>query len=465
MPDFEYDETTGLVMRFERMMAEDRQEFFDIDELEIIIDYYYASEEYKMALRVAEYGSLNYPDSEIFPIRKAQIYMDMGRIDESRRVLKKAVRIDPDNPDVLFLHAEIHSKTGNHQLAIQYLKKLTSLYPEDNEALSFLASEYMAVSNYQQAILIYNQLICDYPDDPFALHNMVTCYEETGNLEEAINILHRVIDSAPYNEVAWHNLGNMYAKSGDFEKAIWAYDYAIIIDENYIAPYYDLGYMYEITGNFEKAIEVYNAALEIDLFTSHSYLCLGRCYEAVGLNKKAHFCYSKALKEDENNAAIHAALIKFYAQKSDNPHALLRHIKKLLELEPDTDNMLLAAKILFIHRFDIQAMELANELLTHQKFDKELILYYARVLIATDQTRLAIKILKIAATLLSDDLHIRIVLASVYTLNGNFHSADQHFRKIQKISSITLENIVELFERYLETDDLSQWIFSLDVKQ
>lgn len=463
MPDFEYDETTSLVMRFERMLAEDRQEYFDIDELEIIIDYYYASEELKKALKVADYGAAYYPGSEVFPIRKAQIYMDLGRIDESRRVLKKAAEIDPDNPDVLYLHAEIHSKTGNHQLAIQYLKKLIYLYPEDTEALSFLASEYMAVSNYQQAIVIYRQLIEEFPEDHFVLHNLVTCYDETGNQEEAIKLLNTVIDKVPYNEVAWHNLGNMYAKTGNYEKAIWAYEYSILIDENYIAPYYDLGYTYEIVGNYQKAIEIYNAALEIDIFTAHSYLCLGRCYEALNLNKKALYCYKKALEEDESNPAVHAALIKFYTQKDYHPKAVLKHIKRLLQLEPDAESKLMAAKILFAHRFDVEAMELTLDLMAEQKYDKELMLYYTRVLLGTNRLKMAIKILRFMSKLLPEDVHIRILLSAVYLINDNIASANIHFRKVRKLTSITLDDLVIFFESFLNTDDLSEWMYEVNL--
>lgn len=458
MPDFEFDETTDLVMRFERMMAEDRQEFFDPEELEIIIDYYFASEEYRKALTVADYGIQFYPDLPDFYIRKAQVYLEQSRIDESRKMLKEAQKIAPDNPDVLYLQADIHSKTRNHHLAIQYLKKLVLLYPEDTEALSFLATELMEVRNYAPAIDILKNLLEENPDDPFLLHNLITCFEETNKTDEAIDLLLKVIDLSPYNEVAWHNLGNLYLRKGNFEKAIWAYEYAILIDENYIAPYYDLGFTYETIGNYQKAIEIYNEALDIDIFTSHSYMCLGRCYEALNQYKKALFYFEKAYEEDRHNPDVLTSLVRLYDRIGKDENQLIEYITRLLQLDTDFSGTLLAAKILFKRGYYQDGMALASELLENHQVNKELILYYIKVLITQDEVKSALKILKVAVELYQDDLHLRIILASIYMLKGNFYTATTHIRKINKIKKFDSEDLIHIFSRYMDTDDMSEWI-------
>lgn len=458
MPDFEFDETTDLVMRFEKMMAEDREEFFDTEELEIIIDYYFASEEFRKALAVADYGIRIYPGMPDFYIRKAQLYLDQSRIDESRKMLKEAQKIAPENPDVLYLQADIHSKTRNHHLAIQYLKKLVSLYPEDTDALSFLAAELMEIKNYYTAIEILKNLLEENPEDPFLLHNLITCFEETHKTDEAIELLTKVIDLSPYNEVAWHNLGNLYLKKGNFEKAIWAYEYAILIDENYIAPYYDLGYTYEITGNYQKAIDIYNEALGIDIFTSHSYMCLGRCYEALHQFKKALFYLEKAYEEDRTNPDILASLVRLYDLTGKDENVLIDYITRLLELDTDFSGTLLAARILFKRGYYQDGMELATDLLENHQIDKEIILYYIKVLVTQGEVKSALRILKVAVELYRDDLHLRIILASLYTLQGNFYTATTHIKKINKIRTFDSEDLIHIFSRYMETDDMSEWI-------
>ena len=64
------------VKRFEDMIAQDAQYFFDVDEFEIIVDHYVNECNYRRALRALRFATSQHPCSSELLIRKAQILAD-----------------------------------------------------------------------------------------------------------------------------------------------------------------------------------------------------------------------------------------------------------------------------------------------------------------------------------------------------------------------------------------------------
>ena len=74
--DFEENEHKGakyliqLVDRYEQMLADETQYFFDAEELEDIVEYYIEKNNTKKSLQAIEFAIGQYPFSTIFSIKK-----------------------------------------------------------------------------------------------------------------------------------------------------------------------------------------------------------------------------------------------------------------------------------------------------------------------------------------------------------------------------------------------------------
>ncbi|MCD4745049.1 MAG: hypothetical protein K8R58_01995 [Bacteroidales bacterium] len=62
----------SLVKRFEEMLKKNEQYFFDVDEFEIIIDYYFEKENLKRTDEAIQYAIAQYPNNTTFLLKKAQ---------------------------------------------------------------------------------------------------------------------------------------------------------------------------------------------------------------------------------------------------------------------------------------------------------------------------------------------------------------------------------------------------------
>ena len=91
--DFGENENKGaqylliLVDRFEEMINNNKQYFFDAEELEEIIDYYFEKNNSKSALSANEFAKGKYPFSTVFFLRKAQIYAATNQSQKALEIL------------------------------------------------------------------------------------------------------------------------------------------------------------------------------------------------------------------------------------------------------------------------------------------------------------------------------------------------------------------------------------------
>jgi predicted Zn-dependent protease len=101
--DFFSDEYNELVNRYEDMIKNKRQYFFDVYEFETIIDYYIETDKANNALSVVKYASKQHPGSIAIQLKKAQVYIDKGFAAQALRIIKGIEKIETTNPEIFLL--------------------------------------------------------------------------------------------------------------------------------------------------------------------------------------------------------------------------------------------------------------------------------------------------------------------------------------------------------------------------
>lgn len=201
-------------------------------------------------LRIAGVGSPRLGGSEELK-RSAFSHLQSGRWAEAETFYKRALTIEPSDPDVVHFLGIIAYRTGRYDLAITRLTEATRLAPGYAEAHNNLG------------ILLLEQR----------------------KFDEAISRFERAVNLKPNYAAAYANLGNAVRKVGRPRDAIALYRRAIQLNHNYKEAHYWLAAALLSRGDLAAVMDVCDDCLRLDPLCQHAL-----AYQAVaqyGSNKKA----------------------------------------------------------------------------------------------------------------------------------------------------------------------------------
>jgi tetratricopeptide (TPR) repeat protein len=303
--EFEFDFTEDpklSVERYEEMIRNKDQYFFDAQAFENIVDYYMDKNDPIKALQVIEYAVAQHPYAAIFQIKKAQLHIFTNEINLAFKSLEKAELLEPSDADIYMIRGNIFESLDRHDDALENLKKALELAEQKDEVLMQIAFVYQNMGDYEEAIVYLKLCLENNMENQDALYELAFCYDVLEKQEESIQFYEQYINTEPYSFAAWYNLGNAFHKLSLFEKAIDAYDYAILIKDSFASAYFNKGNALVQLDRYEEAIEVYRQTFEYEQPNGDTYCAIGECYEKLEKMDEARSFYKKAVKMDPNLA-------------------------------------------------------------------------------------------------------------------------------------------------------------------
>jgi len=358
------EEISDLVEKFEQKLKFNQNFFFDVEEYELLIDYYIDNENIPYTNQLIQHAVSQHPDSIGILLKKAQLYAYADNTEKALELLAKLEGMDPDNSDVFFTKGAIYSQLKRYEKAIEEYHKAISRAEELDEVYINIAFEYENLGNYNKAIEYLRKALEIAPDNEMVLYELAMSYEFAQLTDESIHFFIDYLNENPYSYVAWVNLGTAYNSQGLNEKAIEAFDYAIAIDDLNSSAYYSKAATYIGMEEYVKAIEIYNEILVIDTNFAIPYYYIGECYEKMEDFNAAIDYHSRSIKHDEffSDAWLGRG-ISFYELKKVAQS--IHDIRKAISLnEENTEYQLILAEIL--HK---EKMEGATEI--YQKVLKD----------------------------------------------------------------------------------------------
>jgi tetratricopeptide (TPR) repeat protein len=236
MNDKEFEES---LRRFENMINNGENSFFDADELEEIIEYYMQWLNHDIARKAIDYGVAHFPYSTVLKIKKAQYLSTQHFTHEALNLLNEVEQIEQNNFDLYMTRGYIYSQIGLGEQAIENFKKAIPLAEFKDEVYVALGIEFLNEDKPDDALFYFKKAIKSNPKNETALNEISLCFDLTGKSEESISFFTNYIENNPYSYYAWFNLGLAYGRVGLFEKAIDAYDYSIAINEQFSSAYFN----------------------------------------------------------------------------------------------------------------------------------------------------------------------------------------------------------------------------------
>ena len=323
-------ESSELVERYERYLSGGAPGYFDVDEMERIVEYYLSYGRTKDSLRAVELGKRLHPTSGVLDMKRAKIYLATGDTNKALRILSNLV--EDSDPEITFLKIEALSKLDRNLEAYELAKELVDDENDDLDILCIdLAMIFMGEGKFEYALELLKAGDNHNPKNIDLLFDMAFCQEQKVMLPEAIQTYNRIIQLDSFVSEAWFNLGQVYFLLNQYENAIEAYDYALVINEKDNISLIQKGHSHFQLGQWQLAINIYLEYLHTTSDKWQVWLFIAECFEKMENFAKALYYYKLSYKEMEDNyeAIVGIAICLL---EMDQFQESLEYINKSLEI-------------------------------------------------------------------------------------------------------------------------------------
>lgn len=454
----ENKETKLLVQRYERMLRKNEQHFFDVIELESIIDYYLEDYKIKKASQAVDFALNIHPNSIEIQIKQAQVLFDVGDYKKAHKLLLKLEKIETTNTDVFLLLGNTNVILEDYKNAHKYFELALKFCEDDEiEILLAIAITLEQTNRYTDAISYLNKAYkLDRSYMP-VIYEMAFCYDKMGDNENSIKFYKRYIDQEPFSRDAWYNLGLVYNKINKYGEAIDAYDFAIAIDDKFATAYFNKANTLANSEIYIEAISVYKEYLNIIGDVAEAYFYIAECYERLEEYDLAIEYYLNTLKFDKKFAdAIFGIGYIHYSQ--NNYSESQKYIKKAIKADDTNPEywfyLGLVNSKLNMERSSISAFKKASEL---DPFDKDIWLSYSELYFNNKKFDDAINIIKKAVTF-DNNAQLNYRLAAYYYSKEDIGMAIDKFETGLSLDFNEQSNFFELCPKAKDNKDISDLI-------
>lgn len=333
------DEVRDLVLDFENTVLKGKTQFFDVDELEIIIDYYFEVNDQQPLERAVAYAEELYPNSTPIRLRRAHLMISHEQYAQALQVLNRMRQAEPDNTDVAYSLGVANGAVGESEKAIEYFKEAARDGWMLGRVYSNMAEEYYKLKDFDAALNFYRKAMESDSFDDVTIYNYYDVSYETGRIEQAIDFLGSFVKTNPYNKEAWYCLGCANRDMQLYEKAVDAFEFAIAIDKSYAEAYVALSQTQDYMGNTSEAVTTMLRVLDFSTDRAKVYRTIGNLYARESNFDTAMAYFKKATDENPHDAEAYASLALCYMETGDKATAVSK-VKRALMLaasEPSPD--------------------------------------------------------------------------------------------------------------------------------
>jgi tetratricopeptide (TPR) repeat protein len=450
--NFEEEDFEEAIARFKKMSEENASVYFDVAEIEGIVDHFLEDGRIDMAKLAVETGLMLHPSSVSIKIRQAQTLMSEGKLEECLDLLDVIEKIETNEPDLYLTKGGALNFLGDVEKAVEAFEKAISMPLDDaDETLYNIGISFGQSGETDLAIKYLEKAHQANPKNEIVLYELGYYCDKNSQFEDSIDYYNKYLDIDPFNHSVWYNLGITYNRMGLFDEAINAYDYSLAINENFLHALFNKANALANNEKYDQAIESYLEYLGMDQTNDDAYCYLAECYLNTEKYTDALTNYQKAIKLNQSNASAWygCGLIKWSEGELEQSAAFF---KKAIKLEEDNaDFWAMNAKVL-AELNEIRDAIKSFDMTT--KLDPENIenwLSYSEMFYDSGDLDRAIEVLKTANKFNKHDADLNYRLTAYLLEKKEELEAVCHFEKALKID-YSKQN--ELFEFYPEASKI-----------
>lgn len=252
----------------------------------------------------------------------AEAAMATGEFDAALVALKQAARAEPDQPDPLWMLAELYDRRlGLADQAVAAYTKFQQQFPGDPRVLT--ADERLRLLDAGAAAVAPP---AGAPEAPGAVEPA-----SAGRKLQFRRPARR--DEAAALEA--YNRGVRYQSQGDLERAVFDYTRAIETDDRFALAYYNLATVFEQQGDPDRAADAYAYALDLRPEMTNARFNLALLHYNARRPDQALAQLRELVAASPNYAPAYNLLGLLESQDPGQHAAARRHYRAFLDLAPD----------------------------------------------------------------------------------------------------------------------------------
>lgn len=202
--------------------------------------------------------------------QRADVFLELGRINEALLDWGRAVNLDDDNPDYMVRLGETYLRNGNTGKCYEWLQKALELRPNDKEILLKLGETAYYSGDWDRALDHLTRVTEKDANNRTALFMKSAVYLEKRDTAAAVVLLDKVCGLYPDYAPSFEMLGTLYASRHN-PLTLEYYETALRLDPDNSNIRYNIAMYYQELGQFEKAEEIYKEMLDRDENNPHAW--------------------------------------------------------------------------------------------------------------------------------------------------------------------------------------------------
>ena len=277
---------------------------------------------------------------------------EMGNFAAAFDLLRHALDINPNAPEVYYEIAGYYIDMQNGKAARYYFEKAAELAPDNPAYLEKLGQFYISQANYEQALTTYERLYANNKTREDVLQILYQLYGSQNNYKKMIEVIERMEMLLGSSEQLSLTKMQIFEQMGDKRKA--QAELMRLVQKNPL----DLNYR----------------------------IMLGNWFFQNNKKKEAFKEYQTVLKEDPSNAAAQLSLLDYY-RDAKNEKVVEELTQKLLEskkTEKETKMVLLRQVIIDNQQSDakdsLEVIKLFDRVLSYPQEDADIVMMKAAYL-------------------------------------------------------------------------------------
>jgi superkiller protein 3 len=308
-----------------------------------------------------------------------------------------------------------------------------NIVPEFIPAQMGLARLLMRDGWQKKTIEMCKNILDTGPENVEALQIMGTAYIGIQDFKAAEKQFKKILELKP--SIGDTNLAYLSLASGQLSKCIRQCEAIIKINPEDANAYEILGLARVRRGEFDKGIEQFVKAIEIDQNSINAFLNLAKVHVVIGNNEEAIKTLGKLISLDAQNLQARIMLATLYVREANADEAA-KTLERVFEINPNYVPGYALASIYMLQGRTDKAIGLFNRAL---KLGLDSAITYVDFAVAYQQKgkyKASILYGQKAVELKPEIPSFRVVMANLYTANGDFVKAMEQVELISMLNDV-----------------------------
>lgn len=254
-------------------------------------------------------------DDSFALLHLSHIYLNQGRIEESKRLIDRVLKNEPSNIFANSINGEILIIEGNLKEALDTYDAIINIDPNNTYAYSRLGMIYRKLGKIDEALSILNHGLEIDSNNPSLHRALGDVYSMLNKDEESIAEYQKALDLDPEDYYAFSGLVLQKTKTRDTSSAISQLQKILKIPSHYQNPYLHalLAKYLKAEGQYESAVHELRESIKLKPDSLYFQIQMSLCLLKLHEYQKVIEILEPIIKIKSNDVIIIRSLVTAYA--------------------------------------------------------------------------------------------------------------------------------------------------------